>query len=228
MLIVAAIIALRLRRAARRHRTCPKASAANTLDDPGRRPPVLLAVPLPGRPGVDRHDGRPGRRRSSTLTVIGADVIHGWWVPALGGQIDAIPGRTNHTWFQAEQDRRTYDGQLHAALRDRSTRTCRRTVKVVDAAGVPTLPRLARAGQRDGRRRGVRRRLLEVPRHERHRATTARRSRTGRSTPATSTNLLRNGRRTRCRRSAATWTDAQIAAMIRYLQKTKGGATRGH
>jgi cytochrome c oxidase subunit II len=29
------------------------------------------------------------------------DVIHSWWVPALGGKIDAIPGRTNHTWFEA-------------------------------------------------------------------------------------------------------------------------------
>jgi cytochrome c oxidase subunit II len=29
------------------------------------------------------------------------DVLHSWWVPALGGKIDAIPGRTNHTWFQA-------------------------------------------------------------------------------------------------------------------------------
>jgi cytochrome c oxidase subunit 2 len=29
------------------------------------------------------------------------EVIHSWWVPALGGKIDAIPGRTNHTWFEA-------------------------------------------------------------------------------------------------------------------------------
>jgi cytochrome c oxidase subunit II len=29
------------------------------------------------------------------------DVIHSWWIPALGGKIDAIPGRTNHTWFEA-------------------------------------------------------------------------------------------------------------------------------
>ena len=29
------------------------------------------------------------------------DVIHSWWVPELGGKIDAIPGRTNHTWFKA-------------------------------------------------------------------------------------------------------------------------------
>ena len=29
------------------------------------------------------------------------DVVHSWWVPELGGKIDAIPGRTNSTWFQA-------------------------------------------------------------------------------------------------------------------------------
>ena len=29
------------------------------------------------------------------------DVNHSWWVPELGGKMDAIPGQTNHTWFQA-------------------------------------------------------------------------------------------------------------------------------
>jgi cytochrome c oxidase subunit 2 len=29
------------------------------------------------------------------------DVLHSWWVPQLGGKIDAIPGHTNHTWFKA-------------------------------------------------------------------------------------------------------------------------------
>jgi cytochrome c oxidase subunit 2 len=35
------------------------------------------------------------------LKVVSPDVIHSWWIPALGGKIQAIPGRTNHTWFQA-------------------------------------------------------------------------------------------------------------------------------
>ena len=38
-----------------------------------------------------------------TLDVVSPDVIHSWWVPALGGKIDAIPGRTNHTWFKARR-----------------------------------------------------------------------------------------------------------------------------
>jgi cytochrome c oxidase subunit II len=37
------------------------------------------------------------------LDVVSPDVAHSWWVPALGGKIDAIPGRTNHTWFRAEK-----------------------------------------------------------------------------------------------------------------------------
>ena len=43
------------------------------------------------------------------LKVVSPDVIHSWWIPALGGKIQAIPGRTNHTWFQAKPG--SYDGQ---------------------------------------------------------------------------------------------------------------------
>lgn len=31
-----------------------------------------------------------------------SDVIHSWWIPALGGKIDAIPGVRNETWFRAD------------------------------------------------------------------------------------------------------------------------------
>jgi cytochrome c oxidase subunit 2 len=44
------------------------------------------------------------------LKVVSPDVIHSWWIPALGGKIQAIPGRTNHTWFQATKAG-SYDGQ---------------------------------------------------------------------------------------------------------------------
>jgi cytochrome c oxidase subunit 2 len=37
------------------------------------------------------------------LDVTSADVAHSWWVPAFGGKIDAIPGKTNHTWFRADK-----------------------------------------------------------------------------------------------------------------------------
>jgi cytochrome c oxidase subunit II len=44
------------------------------------------------------------------LKVVSPDVIHSWWIPALGGKIQAIPGRVNHTWFQATKAG-NYEGQ---------------------------------------------------------------------------------------------------------------------
>jgi cytochrome c oxidase subunit 2 len=44
------------------------------------------------------------------VTAPESDVIHSWWIPALGGKLDAIPGRVNETWFQAETPG-TYRGQ---------------------------------------------------------------------------------------------------------------------
>jgi cytochrome c oxidase subunit 2 len=38
-----------------------------------------------------------------TVTAPEIDVIHSWWIPALGGKIDAIPGVVNETWFQAKR-----------------------------------------------------------------------------------------------------------------------------
>ncbi len=45
-----------------------------------------------------------------TVTAPDWDVIHSWWIPALGGKIDAIPGRLNHTGFTAA-DAGTYVGR---------------------------------------------------------------------------------------------------------------------
>jgi cytochrome c oxidase subunit II len=59
------------------------------------------------------------------LTVVSPDVIHSWWIPALGGKIQAIPGVTNHTWFKADREG-IYVGQCaelcglyHEAMRAR-------------------------------------------------------------------------------------------------------------
>ena len=38
-----------------------------------------------------------------TLDITADDVAHSWWIPALGGKIDAIPGYTNKTWFKADR-----------------------------------------------------------------------------------------------------------------------------
>jgi len=48
-----------------------------------------------------------------TLDIRAQDVAHSWWIPALGGKFDAIPGYTNHTWFKipAKLAGRTFTGQ---------------------------------------------------------------------------------------------------------------------
>jgi cytochrome c oxidase subunit II len=35
------------------------------------------------------------------LTIQSSDVIHSWWIPSLGGKVDAVPGYTVYTWFKA-------------------------------------------------------------------------------------------------------------------------------
>jgi len=44
------------------------------------------------------------------ITAPDFDVIHSWWVPQLAGKMDAIPGKTNHTWFEADHEG-IYQGQ---------------------------------------------------------------------------------------------------------------------
>ena len=39
------------------------------------------------------------------------DVAHSWWVPALAGKMDAIPGRTNHLSFVTPNDPGVFVGQ---------------------------------------------------------------------------------------------------------------------
>jgi cytochrome c oxidase subunit 2 len=52
---------------------------------------------------VNRMRAPAGRVVELTVTAPDWDVIHSWWIPALGGKIDAIPGKVNSTWLQAEQ-----------------------------------------------------------------------------------------------------------------------------
>ena len=37
------------------------------------------------------------------VLVTASDVVHNWMVPSFGTKIDAVPGRTNETWFRAEE-----------------------------------------------------------------------------------------------------------------------------
>jgi len=162
--------------------------------------------------------------KSGTETVIATDVIHGWWVPELSPQIDAIPGRINHQWFQA--------GKLGIYVA-RCTQLCGQfhykmhaSVKVVRRAeyerflathqpGSPIVAAEAFVGVcakcHGDNGQGdygppLQNRTFDA---------------------ADIASLLLHGRN-RMPAVGSNWTPAQIAAMIRYLQTTKGGATLGH
>jgi len=47
--------------------------------------------------------------RTVLLEITSDDVQHSWWIPALGGKMDALPGYTNRLWFRAKEG--TYEGQ---------------------------------------------------------------------------------------------------------------------
>jgi cytochrome c oxidase subunit 2 len=76
------------------------------------------------------YPGEPGERiyayqdmyvpigRTVTLRITSDDVAHSWWIPQLGGKMDAIPGYFNEYWFKVPldaleegQSRIVYEGQ---------------------------------------------------------------------------------------------------------------------
>ena len=96
---------------------------ASSSPTPARRlpPERQVAEHLRQRPAVHlalhlrRRTARPARTSAPpfsyeemvvpvdttvTLDINAQDVAHSWWIPKLGGKIDAIPGYTNHTWFK--------------------------------------------------------------------------------------------------------------------------------
>jgi cytochrome c oxidase subunit 2 len=59
---------------------------------------------------IDRMRAPTGVPVDLVVTAPDSDVVHSWWIPSLGGKIDAIPGVTTGTWFEAENEG-TYSGQ---------------------------------------------------------------------------------------------------------------------
>ncbi len=70
-----------------------------------------------------------------TLEITSQDVAHSWWVPALGGKFDAVPGYTNRTWFKipAKDLGKTYTGHC-AELCGRNHANMNAQVKAVTPA----------------------------------------------------------------------------------------------
>jgi cytochrome c oxidase subunit II len=59
---------------------------------------------------IDRLVAPQGRLVVLEITAPESDVNHSFWVPALGGKLDAIPGEVNETAFRAQRIG-TYHGQ---------------------------------------------------------------------------------------------------------------------
>jgi len=71
------------------------------------------------------------------LKIQSTDVIHSWWIPALGGKFDAVPGSTNYTWFKAPTPKNSigdvYSGQS-AQLGGQQFANMLATVRIVTPA----------------------------------------------------------------------------------------------
>ena len=92
------------------------------------------------------------------LSIRAQDVIHSWWIPALGGKFDAVPGYINSAWFKITEPGE-WDGQC-AELCGRNHANMLATVKAVPPAEFeawlaakrrrsrpPTRPRPSSAGR---------------------------------------------------------------------------------
>jgi cytochrome c oxidase subunit 2 len=149
------------------------------------------------------------------VTAPEQDVIHSWWIPSLGGKIDAIPGVTNETWFQAENEG-TYTGQC-AELCGLEHARMLATVEVVSqeefdawlASGNEDLGQeewegvCAKCHGLNGEG-GVGPRIAGSPTL---------------TDPEDLGNLVRNGRRTMPAVGAG-WTDEQVQALVDYLTES--------
>jgi cytochrome c oxidase subunit 2 len=90
----------------------------NVTSAPAAADPIHVTVE--GHQYYWQFDYSNGARSIGTLHVpVGAvvdlditadDVLHSWWIPALGGKIQAIPGHPNTTWFQATKQG-NFEGQ---------------------------------------------------------------------------------------------------------------------
>jgi cytochrome c oxidase subunit 2 len=205
----------------------PPASAANSLNVTveGHQFYWLFRYP-DGQVSIDTMEVPVGK--VVTLTVVATDVIHSWWVPSLGGQIDAIPGRTNHTWFRAPGTPGTFTGQC-AQLCGVFHTQMTNTVKVVTeqefqsflashAGGSQTVAAESYVGV-CSKCHGFQGKGAYGPTLQ------GRVFETG-----DITKLLRQGRTTSLGRMPAVgsdWSQAQITAMIAYLKKTKGAGSGG-
>ncbi len=102
----------------------PKASAAGRVDITVEAHQYYWLYRYPNG-AISINDLHVPAGAVTYLTIESADVAHSFWIPQLGGKTDAIPGRTNHTWFQPDKTG-VFQGQcaelcgiFHEAMRAR-------------------------------------------------------------------------------------------------------------
>lgn len=64
-------------------------------------------------PGADNKDGLGApysyeemvvpTHTTVLLNVVSMDVVHSWWIPELGGKLQAVPGYHNYSWFKIDR-----------------------------------------------------------------------------------------------------------------------------
>ena len=77
----------------------PKGSASMNITVIGQQ--YVWSFNYPGKEGVFSYvDMVVPVGMTITLDIKADDVIHSWWIPKLGGKMDAVPGYVNKTWFK--------------------------------------------------------------------------------------------------------------------------------
>jgi cytochrome c oxidase subunit 2 len=88
----------------------PEAPAGKSLDIKVDGQQYVWRFQYPGKDDVFAYEEMVVPEKTTVvLTITSDDVQHSWWIPKLGGKMDALPGYTNKTWFKAR--RGTYAGQ---------------------------------------------------------------------------------------------------------------------
>jgi cytochrome c oxidase subunit 2 len=175
-----------------------------------------------GAVAIDRLRVPTGVNVRLEVTAPEEDVIHSWWIPALGGKIDAIPGVENQTWFRADEPG-VYEGQcaelcglVHAGMLasvevmpedEFDTWVEARAAEGASDLGEETWQGVCAKCHGPEGQGGIERRIAGSPIL---------------SEPEALESLVRNGRR-RMPAVGRDWTEEQMDALVSYLQESPPG-----
>ena len=86
----------------------PPAGEAMTIKVDGQQ--YVWRYQYPGKDNVFAYEEMVVPANTTViLQITSDDVAHSWWIPKLGGKMDALPGYVNKTWFKAREG--VYEGQ---------------------------------------------------------------------------------------------------------------------